>query len=60
MSLSDRIWQLPNTYVESGRLPGYMDAIRIGDRLEVQAVGRTGIKRDSPPMSGELPDAAGW
>jgi CubicO group peptidase (beta-lactamase class C family) len=53
MTLFDRIWQLPNTYVDSGRLPGYVGAVRIGDRVEVRAVGRTGIERDSPPMSGD-------
>ncbi len=53
MTLFDRIWQLPNTHVDSGRLPGYVGAVRIVDRVEVQAVGRTGIERDSPPMSGD-------
>jgi hypothetical protein len=47
MTLFDRIWQLPNTYVDSGRLPGYVGAVRIEDRVEVQAVGRTDIERDS-------------
>jgi CubicO group peptidase (beta-lactamase class C family) len=53
MTSFDRIWQLPNTHVDSGRIPGYVGAVRIGDRAEVQAVGRTAIERDSPPMSGD-------
>jgi len=46
VTLFDRVWQLPNTYVDSGRLPRYVGVVRIGDRVEVQAFGRTAIERD--------------
>ena len=37
----DRIWQVPDTQVDTGRIPGYVAAVRIGDRVEVRAGGRT-------------------
>jgi CubicO group peptidase (beta-lactamase class C family) len=46
----ERIWQGQDAHVESGRIAGYVGAVRIGGRTEVRAGGRTAIEPDSPPM----------
>jgi CubicO group peptidase (beta-lactamase class C family) len=46
----DDIWRVPDAQVASGRIPGYVAAIRIGARVQVRAGGRIGIDPDSPPM----------
>jgi CubicO group peptidase (beta-lactamase class C family) len=35
----------------SGRVPGYVAAVRIGDRTEMHAGGRRTVEPDSPPMT---------
>jgi CubicO group peptidase (beta-lactamase class C family) len=45
-----RIWQVPDAQVASGRIPGYVAAVRIGGRTEVRAGGRLAVGTDSPPM----------
>jgi CubicO group peptidase (beta-lactamase class C family) len=50
----DRIWQVPDTQVDTGRIPGYVAAVRIGGRVEVRAGGRTAVEPGSPPMSGDI------
>src|SRR5262249_22041187 len=47
----DRIWRVPDAQVDAGRIPGYVGAVRIGDRVEVRAGGRTAVEPESPPMS---------
>ena len=49
----DRIWQVPDTQVDTGRIPGYAAAVRIGDRVEVRAGGKTAVEPGSPPVSGD-------
>ena len=44
------IWQVPDAQVASGRIPGYVGAVRIGGRVEVRAGGRMALGADSPAM----------
>jgi CubicO group peptidase (beta-lactamase class C family) len=46
-----RVWQVLDAQVASGRIPGYVAAIRIGGRPEVRAGGRMAVGTESPPMS---------
>jgi CubicO group peptidase (beta-lactamase class C family) len=46
----ERIWETQDVHVASGRIPGYVAAVRIGGRTEVHAGGRMAIEPDSPPM----------
>lgn len=48
---ADGIWHLLDGQVASGRLPGYVAAVRIGDESVIRAGGRTAVDRDSPPMT---------
>jgi CubicO group peptidase (beta-lactamase class C family) len=44
----DDIWQVPEARLASGRIPGYVGAVRVGGRTEVRAGGTMAI--DGPPM----------
>src|SRR3954447_20906678 len=46
----DQIWETQDAHVASGRIPGYVAAVRIGGRTEVHAGGRVAVEPDSPPM----------
>jgi CubicO group peptidase (beta-lactamase class C family) len=46
----EQIWETQQAHVASGRIPGYVAAVRIGGRTEVRAGGRMAIEPDSPPM----------
>src|SRR3954468_20590255 len=46
----DRIWKVPDAHVETGRIAGYVAAVRVGGRTEVRAGGRMAVEPDSPPM----------
>jgi CubicO group peptidase (beta-lactamase class C family) len=46
----DQIWEVLDAHVASGRIAGYVAAVRIGGRTEVRAGGRMAIEPDSPPM----------
>ena len=46
----DEIWETQDAHVASGRIAGYVAAVRIGGRTEVHAGGRMAIEPDSPPM----------
>jgi CubicO group peptidase (beta-lactamase class C family) len=46
----DRIRNVPDAHVESGRIAGYVAAVRIDGRTEVRAGGRMAIEPDSRPM----------
>jgi CubicO group peptidase (beta-lactamase class C family) len=46
----DRVWQVPDAQVASGRIPGYVGAVRIGGLVEVRAGGRMAVEPDSAPM----------
>src|SRR3954454_2744167 len=49
----DDIWKVPDAHVESGQIPGYVAAVRVGGRTEVRAGGRMAVEPDSPPMREE-------
>ena len=44
------IWAVPDAQVASGRIPGYVGAVRVRGRVEVRAGGRMALARDAPPM----------
>lgn len=46
----ERVWQVPDARVASGRIPGYVGAVRVGGQVEGRAGGRMAIEADSPPM----------
>jgi CubicO group peptidase (beta-lactamase class C family) len=46
----ESVWQVPDAQVASGRIPGYVAAIRVGGQVEVRAGGRTATPTDSAPM----------
>jgi CubicO group peptidase (beta-lactamase class C family) len=46
----DEIWRVPDGHVASGRIPGYVAAVRIGGQVQVRAGGRTAIGADGAPM----------
>jgi CubicO group peptidase (beta-lactamase class C family) len=47
----ERIWQVPDAQVASGRIPGYVAAVRVGGQVAVRAGGRTAVETESAPMS---------
>jgi CubicO group peptidase (beta-lactamase class C family) len=49
----DDIWRVADERVASGRVPGYVGAVRVRGRVEVHAAGRTAIEPDSPPMAAD-------
>jgi CubicO group peptidase (beta-lactamase class C family) len=46
----EHVWETQDAHVDSGRIPGYVAAVRIGGRTELRAGGRMAIEPDSPPM----------
>ena len=50
MSSFESVWQVPEADVASGRIPGYVGAVRIGGQVEVRAGGHMAIDAGSPPM----------
>jgi CubicO group peptidase (beta-lactamase class C family) len=46
----DEIWQVLDAQVDSGRVPGYVAAVRIGGRTGTRTGGRTALEPGSPPM----------
>jgi len=46
----DDIWRVADARVASGRVPGYVGAVRVRGHAEIHAAGRTAIAPDSPPM----------
>jgi CubicO group peptidase (beta-lactamase class C family) len=47
----EAIWQVPDAHVRSGRIPGYVGAVRIHGRVEIRAGGRTSVGPDGPAMA---------
>src|SRR3954471_18439025 len=45
-----RIWDVQDSHVASGRIPGYVAAVRVRGTVEVRTGGRMAIEADSPPM----------
>jgi CubicO group peptidase (beta-lactamase class C family) len=45
-----RVWQVPDAHAASGRIPGYVAAVRVGGQVAVRAGGRTAVGADSAPM----------
>ena len=50
MSQFESVWQVPDAEVASGRIPGYVGAVRIGGQVVVRAGGTMATDADSPPM----------
>jgi CubicO group peptidase (beta-lactamase class C family) len=46
----DRVWRVTEGHVASGRIPGYVGALRVGRHVEVRAGGRTSVESDSAAM----------
>jgi CubicO group peptidase (beta-lactamase class C family) len=46
----ERVWQVVDAHVESGRIPGYVAAVRIRGWVDVRAGGRSGVEAASRPM----------
>ena len=46
----ERIWQVQDAQVASGRIPGYVAAVRIGGQVEVHGGGRMALEPESAPM----------
>jgi CubicO group peptidase (beta-lactamase class C family) len=44
------VWQVLDAQVESGRIPGYVSAVRTGGGVAVRAGGRMAAEPGSPPM----------
>src|SRR4051794_16808791 len=46
----DAIWRVPDAHVASGRLPGYVGAVRIAGATQVHAAGRMAVGAEAAPM----------
>lgn len=49
-SALDKLWDVQDAQVASGRIPGYVAAIRIAGQTYVHAGGRRAMEPDAPPM----------
>jgi CubicO group peptidase (beta-lactamase class C family) len=49
----ERIWEVADAQVGSGRIRGYTAAVRIARRVAVRAGGRMALEPESPPMTEE-------
>jgi CubicO group peptidase (beta-lactamase class C family) len=49
-SALDKLWDVQDAHVASGRIPGYVAAIRIAGQTHVHAGGRRAMEPDAPPM----------
>src|SRR4051812_43606843 len=47
----DEIWRVPDAAVTSGRIPGYVGAVRVRGEVEIHAGGRTAVEPGSPEMT---------
>jgi CubicO group peptidase (beta-lactamase class C family) len=47
----DGIWDVLDRDVASGRIPGYVAAVRLGADIAIRTGGRTAVADDSPPMT---------
>src|SRR5215475_10302505 len=45
-----RVWQVPDAQVASGRIPGYVAAVRVGGQVAVRAGGTMAVGAESAPM----------
>jgi CubicO group peptidase (beta-lactamase class C family) len=50
MASFDDIWRVPDARLASGRIPGYVAAVRMGRRTRVRVGGRVALDPDSAPM----------
>jgi CubicO group peptidase (beta-lactamase class C family) len=46
----DRVWPVPDAQLASGRIPGYVAAVRVGGQVAVRAAGRMAVGAESAPM----------
>jgi len=44
------VWPVPDAQVASGRIPGYVAAVRVGGQVTVRAGGRMAVPAESAPM----------
>jgi CubicO group peptidase (beta-lactamase class C family) len=44
------VWQVLDAQVASGRIPGYVSAVRVGGEIEIRTGGRTAVEPASAPM----------
>src|SRR5919197_1118486 len=51
----DGVWAVPEADVASGRIPGYVAAVRIGGQTAVRAGGRAAVEAGSAPMAEDTP-----
>jgi CubicO group peptidase (beta-lactamase class C family) len=49
----EHVWQVPDGHVASGRIPGYVGAVRIGGHIEVRAGGRRAVEPQSALMGAD-------
>jgi CubicO group peptidase (beta-lactamase class C family) len=49
----EHVWQVPDGQVASGRIPGYVGAVRIGGHIEVRAGGRRAVEPQSALMGAD-------
>src|SRR5262250_1943615 len=52
-----RVWQVPDAQVASGRIPGYVAAVRVGGALALSLV-QDGVLALDDPVARWLPEAA--
>ena len=46
----ERVWQGLDAQVASGRMPGYVGAVRVGGQVKIRAGGRMAVDAESAPM----------
>ncbi len=49
----DDIWRVADRRVASGRIPGYVGAVRVRGHVEIRAAGRTAVEPGSAPMTAD-------
>lgn len=49
----DRVWRVPEARLAAGLLPGYVGAVRFGERTEMRAAGTRALATDSAPMTAD-------
>jgi CubicO group peptidase (beta-lactamase class C family) len=46
----EEIWRVPDAYIASGRIPGYVAAVRIRGETAIRAAGTMAVGEGAPPM----------
>jgi CubicO group peptidase (beta-lactamase class C family) len=50
MTNVEGVWQLLDGQVASGRMPGYVSAVRVGRHVDIRAAGQSALETGSAPM----------